>query len=66
MNIEYRNAVYTAAGTIDVEINHPTFGWVPFTASAADVEPLGRHLFNELKGIAAPHQPQASDDGDTP
>jgi len=40
--MEYRNPRYNAFGTIDCEINHRIYGWVPFTASPDDVEPLGR------------------------
>lgn len=33
-----------ADGSIDIVINHPTLGPLPFTASAADVEEHGRAL----------------------
>ena len=34
---EYRNAkVVDEDGCIDVEINHPTYGWIPFTLNLAD------------------------------
>ena len=35
---EYRNAIYITADTkwINVEVNHPTHGWIPFTLHAAD------------------------------
>lgn len=36
MDIQYRNPAYNALGTIDVEIDHPVFGWIPFTASPDD------------------------------
>ena len=42
--MEIRNAIYNAFGTIDCEINHPTFGWIPFTASPDDVEEFGREI----------------------
>ena len=42
--MEARNPTYNAHGTIDVEINHPQFGWIPFTASPDDFEPLGREI----------------------
>ena len=48
-----RNPIYTADGRIDCEIEHPQYGWIPFTASPDDVEPLGRELFAQLKGSAA-------------
>lgn len=34
---------------IDCEIDHPVFGWIPFTASPDDVEAYGRELFDKLK-----------------
>lgn len=34
--MQYRNPVFNARGTIDCEINHPTFGWIPFTVDPAD------------------------------
>lgn len=43
--MEFRNPAYTPDGRIDMEINHPSYGWIPFTASPADFEDLGRELF---------------------
>lgn len=43
--MDYRNATYNRFGTIDCEINHPKFGWIPFTASPDDVEPLGQEIY---------------------
>lgn len=34
MNV--RNAKYNQAGSVDCEIEHPTYGWIPFTAIAGD------------------------------
>ena len=31
-----RNPQYNAVGTIDLEIDHPSYGWIPFTASPDD------------------------------
>lgn len=31
-----RNPKHNAAGTIDLEIEHPAYGWIPFTASPDD------------------------------
>lgn len=45
---EYRNPVRNADGTFDVEINHPAFGWIPFTASPDDCEPYGREIYSYL------------------
>jgi len=51
MNIEIRNAVFTSDGRIDCEINHPSFGWVPFTADQNDVEEHGRIIFEAASAI---------------
>lgn len=32
----YRNPVFTASGRIDCEIDHPAYGWIPFTVAADD------------------------------
>lgn len=57
MNI--RNAAYNAYGTIDCEIEHPVFGWIPFTASPNDTEAHGREIYAELTalGAIAPYVP---------
>lgn len=44
MMISFRNAVRLADGRINCEIEHPSFGWIPFTADANDVEPHGREI----------------------
>ena len=33
-----RNPQYNAVGTIDLEIYHPSYGWIPFTASPDDAD----------------------------
>lgn len=43
-----RNAKYNAYGTIDCEIDHPKFGWIPFTASPDDCEQRGKDIYNAL------------------
>lgn len=40
-----RNPVFNAYGTIDCEVEHPQFGWIPFTASLDDVEKHGRDIY---------------------
>jgi len=57
--MQIREAKYNANGTIDCEIEHPDFGWIPFTASAVDVEEHGRLIFVAAKEVAAP----ATEDG---
>ena len=34
--MEYRNSKYLDGARIDCEINHPTFGWIPFTCDPTD------------------------------
>lgn len=56
--MDNRNAAYNQFGTIDLEINHPEFGWIPFTASPDDLEPFGRAVYEDLKGSPiAPYVP---------
>ena len=42
--MQTRNPKHNADATIDMEIEHPVYGWIPFTASPDDVEALGRAL----------------------
>ena len=46
--MEIRNPSFTQSGLIDCEINHPTFGWIPFTAAATDSEELGRQIHADI------------------
>ena len=34
--MEYRNARHISNTVIDCEINHPTYGWIPFTCDPTD------------------------------
>ena len=45
MMVKIRKPEYNSNGTIDCELNHPAFGWVPFTASPDDVEAHGREIY---------------------
>ena len=62
-----RNHKYNQHGTIDMEIEHPVYGWIPFTASPDDVEAHGRELHAQALaagGIAAyipPPEPTAAE-----
>jgi len=40
-----KNLIYNAHGTVDMEIDHPQYGWIPFTADPNDSEQLGRDLY---------------------
>ena len=53
--METRNPKKTESGAIDCEINHPKYGWIPFTASLDDVEQLGRDVYNLAVSSAAPY-----------
>ena len=54
---KYTNPVFKASGTIDMEINHPVYGPIPFTASSDDTEEHGRLLFADAQASAAPYVP---------
>ena len=45
MNI--RNPKYTMFNDIDCEILHNIYGWIPFTASKNDPEPMGKDVYNK-------------------
>lgn len=46
--IDIRNARYNGVGSIDCEIDHPEFGWIPFTASPEDCEEFGRDVYAHI------------------
>ncbi|PKP71843.1 MAG: hypothetical protein CVT82_00280 [Alphaproteobacteria bacterium HGW-Alphaproteobacteria-4] len=58
--MEWKNPTYNAVGTIDIDLNHPSFGWIPFTVSpddtgaAFDVKALHYEI---LAGDIAPFVP---------
>ena len=58
--MEYRNPVLNAFGTVDCEIDHPQFGWIPFTASPDDA--VGAAIYAEAVLIAAPYVPPTEED----
>ncbi|TCU35459.1 DUF4376 domain-containing protein [Rhizobium azibense] len=59
--MEYRNAVFCRAdeSAIDMEIEHPVFGWLQTTTSPNDVEEHSRELFAAAvaAGDVAPYVP---------
>jgi len=55
--MEYRNAQRNAFGTIDCEINHPVYGWIPTTASANDAETKVLFAILELDDATLPAPP---------
>lgn len=63
MTINARNPIYSSENqdAIDVEYEHPEYGWVPFTARPDDVEELGQQIYEMAKrgdfGAVAPYSP---------
>lgn len=59
MTMAFRNPAYNHLGTIDVEVEHPAFGWMPFTASPDDISTEGRDLYQAVvaAGDIAPYVP---------
>ena len=57
--MNYRNPIYNANDTIDCEIEHPEYGWIPFTADPNDIEEHGRAIYAQIKadGNIAPYVP---------
>ena len=43
--MDIRNPIYNADGSIDCEIFHPDYKWIPFTASPDDIEQHGRDIY---------------------
>ena len=60
---------YNRFGTIDLEINHPKYGWIAYTANPDDPESLGRELYdraiNGEFGRIAAYQPPSKSEQDT-
>lgn len=47
--LPYRNATATPwEEAIDVELEHPEYGWIPYTATAYDEDPRCVALYNKL------------------
>ena len=49
-----RNFVWVQPDSIDLEVEHPVHGWMPFTANEDDVEEHGRQIFAQAKSLAGP------------
>jgi hypothetical protein len=63
MKYNYRNPIFNNSGTIDCEIEHPEYGWIPFTASSNDCEEHGRELYHRIKkdGNVSPYIPPSKE-----
>jgi len=60
--IQFRKPKFNMNGGIDCEINHPDFGWIPFTAAPNDFEEHGRVIHERLASL--PPGAVAVQDGD--
>lgn len=56
--MEIRNPTFTYDGLIDCEINHPKYGWIPFTANPEDPEDHGRAIFQAALAMGPAPVPQ--------
>jgi len=60
--MEIRNPIYLADGRINCEVNLPDIGWVPYTASADDIEPMCRDIHAAaVEMVPAPFVPALVD-----
>lgn len=57
--MNYRNPIFTENGWINCEIEHPRYGWIPFTCDPEDKGAAfdTRALFDKMKDEAAPYVP---------
>ena len=56
--MQIKNPQYNSYGTVDLEIEHPEYGWISFTASPDDVEEYGRQLYAQaIAGEFGPINP---------
>ena len=65
--MQVRNPQYAVADNslVDMEIEHPEYGWIPFSANPNDVEQHGRELFAQAIagqfGEIAPYVPPSNE-----
>jgi hypothetical protein len=66
--MNYRYPIYTKNGWIDCEIEHPDYGWIPFTCDPNDTGALFNTaaLFAEMQPHAAPYVPPPPPPAPTP
>jgi len=57
--MDYRNPVFTANNAIDCEIDHPTYGWIPFTCDPNDTGAAFNTavLYDAMQPHATPYTP---------
>ena len=66
MKLRNLKFINTESTLIDCEYEHPVFGWIPYTASPNDVEPLGVEIFEAALSLnplpyVAPTPPTATE-----
>jgi hypothetical protein len=53
-SVNFRNVSYTSeTNLLNCEIEHPTYGWIPFGASSGDVEEHGRDIYQRISNAIA-------------
>lgn len=62
--MNYRSPAFNALGTINCEIEHPEYGWIPFTCAPTDTgaEFDTAALFKEMQPHAAPYVPPSPEE----
>lgn len=60
MNI--RNAVNAGDGIILCEIEHPKFGWIPYSATDYDTEEFGKEVYAQASAMDLAPMPEPSRD----
>lgn len=59
----FNDLKYNESGTIDMVMDHPLYGPIPFTASPDDPEEHGRQIYhNAVSGIYGPIAEYAEED----
>lgn len=60
MDVRNPQWAFESGEFINVEVNHPVYGWIPFTASPNDVDQTGRDIYAACLagdyGVIAPYQ----------
>jgi hypothetical protein len=64
--MNYRNPIYTELGWIDCEIEHPDYGWIPFSCNPNDTGASfdAAALFADMQPHAAPYVPPTQEELD--
>ncbi len=60
--MDIRNIRYNRHGSIDCEIDHPVYGWIPFTASIDDPDPSAHPIYAGIMESKVPIAPYVPED----